>query len=253
MVNGLGVLKFMKRLYLISMGKDPAFLFYPADASEDVSHMNRLERGCYFDFIQAQKKFGAMSLPVIKKILGTDFELCWPSLKMCLTYDKDMYFIFWLQESIEKRRKYSESRSRNKKGLSQPKIKEKVLTYDDHMGIETVIENGNINATEDLKIYKEWTDVILTTNDQFFNDLVFHERWKPIAIPVLDYWARDHLDLLHRYPKMRPQDQNAFRRSLLKHLRENKDKNINSKLNGKSNQRSADAVIQPGKDFGKFD
>lgn len=56
--------------------RDPAFLYYDADAARDVSHMNRLERGCYFDIIQAQRKFGAMSENLIKKVLGTDFDEC---------------------------------------------------------------------------------------------------------------------------------------------------------------------------------
>lgn len=123
------------------MGKDPAFLFYDGDAARDVSHMNRLERGAYFDFIQAQKKFGPMTLPAIQKILGKDFNECWPSLQMCLTYVEDMYFISWLKDSIEKRQKYSEGRAKNRKGLKQSKNKEPQSTYVNHM--ENVIENEN--------------------------------------------------------------------------------------------------------------
>lgn len=126
------------------MGKDPAFLFYDGDAARDVSHMNRLERGCYFDFIQAQKKFGALSLQMIRKVLGSDFESCWEALKICLTYEKDMYYISWLQNSIEKRQKYSEGRSKNRKGSKQPEKKEFDETYVEHMVIEneTVIINS---------------------------------------------------------------------------------------------------------------
>lgn len=125
------------------MGKDPAFLFYPGDAAEDVSHMNRLERGCYFDLIQAQKKFGPLPLPTIQKILGKDFDSCWESIKMCLTYEKDMYYISWLQDSIEKRKKYSASRSKNREGSKHAKNEENASTYVEHM----VNGNGNINNT----------------------------------------------------------------------------------------------------------
>ena len=63
------------------MARDPAFLFYDGDAARDVSHLNRLERGCYFDFMQAQRKFGRMKEDVISKVLGKDFESCWPILR----------------------------------------------------------------------------------------------------------------------------------------------------------------------------
>lgn len=123
------------------MAKDPAFLFYDGDAARDVSHMNRLERGCYFDFIQAQKKFGPLTLPAIQKILGSEFETCWPSLNLILTYEKDMYYIAWLKDSIEKRAKYSESRAKNRKGSNQLENKGNGSTYVNHMENEIVIEN----------------------------------------------------------------------------------------------------------------
>jgi hypothetical protein len=128
------------------MAKDPAFLFYDGDAARDVSHMNRLERGCYFDFIQAQKKFGPLSLDRIKKILGKDFEDCWPSLQMCLTYEEDTYIISWLQFSIEKRQKYSEGRAKNRKGQKDSKNETSDATYVNHM----VNANAIINTSKEL-------------------------------------------------------------------------------------------------------
>lgn len=93
-----------------SMGKDPAFLFYDGDAAKDVSHMNRLERGGYFDIIQAQRKFGAMNIDLIKKILGHDFEDVWEAIKPVMTYVDDMYHISWLTESTIERQNYCKSR-----------------------------------------------------------------------------------------------------------------------------------------------
>jgi hypothetical protein len=130
------------------MGKDPAFLFYPADAAEDVSHMNRLERGCYFDIIQAQKKFGRLSEELIKKILSHDFDSCWNSIKICLTYVDHMYFIEWLENSIEKRRAYSESRKNNRKGKNDDHMSNICESYVEHMGIENRNENEDIIKNE---------------------------------------------------------------------------------------------------------
>jgi len=89
--------------------KDPAFLFYDGDAARDVSHMNRLERGAYFDLIQAQRKFGGYTVEQIRKILGKDFDEVWPALELILSKDKDnIYFIEWVKNSIDKRKEHAE-------------------------------------------------------------------------------------------------------------------------------------------------
>jgi len=150
------------------MGKDPAFLFYDGDAAKDVSHMNRIERGCYFDFIQAQRKFGAIPLHTIKKILGRDFDECWESLNMCLTCVNDMYFIEWLKDSTERRQKYSEGRSKNRKGQKQAENKDLPSTYVKHMENENeiVIEDVNTITTDKAKIEK-----LIFSDEQFIDEL----------------------------------------------------------------------------------
>lgn len=91
------------------MAKDPAFLFYDGDAARDVSHMTRLERGAYFDLIQAQRKFGGYTVEQARKILGKDFEDVWPSLELILCKDDDgRYFIEWVSESIKNRKEHAE-------------------------------------------------------------------------------------------------------------------------------------------------
>lgn len=91
----------------MAKGKDPAFLFYPADASEDTQFMNRLERGCYFDLLKAQKKFRKFSLALIKKVLGQDFAQCWPAIESVLEKEGDLYFIGWANDAIENRAEHS--------------------------------------------------------------------------------------------------------------------------------------------------
>lgn len=100
------------------MAKDPAFLFYPGDASEDTQFMNRLERGAYFDLLKAQKKFRRFTLEQIKKVLGQDFDACWPAIELVLTKDSDGYYIEWVDEKIKAREAFSESRRRNRKKKS---------------------------------------------------------------------------------------------------------------------------------------
>lgn len=93
------------------MAKDPAFLFYPGDASNDTQFMNRLERGAYFDLMKAQRLFGGYTAVQLRKVLGSDFEAVWPALELVLQFDGEKYFIGWLAESISKRDSYSKKQS----------------------------------------------------------------------------------------------------------------------------------------------
>lgn len=92
------------------MAKDPAILAYPRDIAADIVYLDRQARGAYLEFMLAQYKFGRLSLIMIQKICGTDFEKIWPQLQLVLSKDDGgAYYIEWLEESIENRKKYSET------------------------------------------------------------------------------------------------------------------------------------------------
>lgn len=121
--------------------KDPAYLFYPADASEDTQFMNRLERGCYFDLMKAHKKFPRYSIEMIKKVLGQDFESCWASIVTILKQDEGGYFIEWVDNSIERRKQFSKAQT------------ERITKYHDNRRKEqqnaTVEQPTNYHGTSD--------------------------------------------------------------------------------------------------------
>lgn len=137
------------------MAKDPAFLFYDGDAARDVSHMNRLERGAYFDLIQAQRKFGGYSVEQARKILGKDFDEVWPALELILSKsDDDKFFIEWVQSSIENRKEHAEKQRKRiqdywdkKKAEGQEEQKSNPIPRNNH-GITTVIPLVNENEIE---------------------------------------------------------------------------------------------------------
>jgi hypothetical protein len=96
------------------MSRIPAFLFYDGDAARDVAHMNRLQRGAYFDIMQAQLKFGHLTGNLIQRILGNDYDNTWEVVKIVLIQDeRSCFYIQWVDESIKKRDMYSYSRSKN--------------------------------------------------------------------------------------------------------------------------------------------
>lgn len=134
--------------------KDPAFLFYDGDAARDVSHMNRLERGAYFDLIQAQRKFGGCSVEQIRKIFGKDFDEVWPAIELILyKTDLGIYYIEWVQISIENRKEHSEKQRKriqdywDKKKIEEENKEEIIIPRNNH-GITTVIPLVNENAIE---------------------------------------------------------------------------------------------------------
>lgn len=106
------------------MAKDPAWLFYPADASDDTQFLNRLERGCYFDLLKAQKKFARFTIDIIKKVLGKDFDTCWASIESILKKDDAGYFIEWVDNSIERRKEFSKIQSKRISDYHDKKKKE---------------------------------------------------------------------------------------------------------------------------------
>jgi sulfur relay (sulfurtransferase) DsrC/TusE family protein len=131
------------------MSKDPAFLFYDGDAAKDVSHMNRLERGCYFDLIQAIRKFHRITVEQARKILGKDFDECWGALELILKQEDGKYFIEWIEESVNKRTSHSE---KQKKKIEEYWRIKKSIPRNNH-GNTTVLplENENENEIENEK------------------------------------------------------------------------------------------------------
>ena len=94
--------------------EDFCFTYYDGDAARDTTHMNRLERGAYHDLVISQRKFGHLSLDQVKKILGRDFEECWPAIELIMKTDSDgKFFIEWLEGSIQKMRAHSKKQSQN--------------------------------------------------------------------------------------------------------------------------------------------
>ena len=239
----------------MAKGKDPAFLFYPADASEDTQFMNRLERGCYFDLLKAQKKFRRFTLPLIQKVLGADFAACWPAIESVLRKDGEVYMIGWADDAIENRAEHSAKQKKRiqeywdkkKQTESIPDSFQEHTTEQPKQSSGNTLENENAivneNAIEDkekLKEYDDWTQQIIDGNDHHFEQMFMREGIPPGE--HIQFLIMDHRDLLNRYPKMRPPTQDAFRKSCLKHIRENFKKPINGTSKTKQ-QRNTESLI----------
>ena len=91
-------------------------------------------------------------------------------LKICLTYDKDIFDLFTkdenglyfnerLESEVDRRKKYSESRrsNRKKKTKNEVSVLNISKTYDQHMETETETETITINKTE-VEVYPTFED-----------------------------------------------------------------------------------------------
>ena len=138
------------------MAKDPAFLFYPGDFNTGTQFFTDEQVGKYIRLLMAQHQHG--HLPESHM------------LHICKTYDKDVFSKFtkdndglWFNERLEyeivKRKKYSESRSKNrlyKKNISS--------TYDSHM------ENKNRNENISIVEIGEKSNLFVTIQKKYSSD-----------------------------------------------------------------------------------
>ena len=178
------------------MGRDPAFLYYDGDASRDVAHMNRLERGCYLDIIHFQKKFGRFTMEQARKILGKDFEECWESVELVLSKEDGRFFIGWVDESISKRKVYAEKQRKriqeywDKKKKSRKNVGNTVvLPYE--------IVNENVNENKNKNLIKNNLVVNRHYNIAVINNIILYWNEKmPFKIKTLSDTRRKKLNAL---------------------------------------------------------
>lgn len=200
------------------MAKDPAFLFYPGDWLGGTMGMTFEEKGAYLELLLFQFNNGKFTKAQAKQVLSICSASVFEKVLQKFNTEGNLYWKQKLSDEIERRKNFAESRRNNAKGNKSSK--KGVKAYAKHMETETLTET----EIENLNEYERWTESILDNNDPVFEPMAMNEC--PRLTPELfTHLVRDHLGLLNRYPKMRPQNQQAFRRSLIKHINENWNKN----------------------------
>jgi len=146
------------------MSKDPAFLFYHQDFFTGVSDMTNEEVGAYIKCLCIQASKGGISEKHMLIICQSHEVHNSIKVKFILNTETNLFENARLKNEIEKRKKYSESRSINRK--SSKKIKENTIdiskSYDKHMENENEIENEDriVNKNEAEKInFKEIAEI----------------------------------------------------------------------------------------------
>jgi hypothetical protein len=193
-----------KKRPLIKMAKDPAFLFYDGDASRDVSHMDRLSRGAYFDFMQAQRKFcspndgntvvlpDGLPLDTIKTIFGKDFDSCWSQIRLILVEKNGFYKIGWLDNSITKRTEFCKKQS------------ERVSKRWNNHGNTAVLPCENENEIEDVSGIKDGVKGETKPATPFFPEFAIGTIYEKTLIQYLE--TRKAILALRGKPEDSPQE-----------------------------------------------
>ena len=129
------------------MAKDPAFLFYSSDFLNGVADLTMEERGQFITLLCLQHQKGTLTDKTIRLCLGS------VSVDVLSKFIKDKvgnYFNERLQDEIEKRIQFTESRRNNGSKGGRPKNNIKPLGLAKHNHMEDVNENEN----EDITINK---------------------------------------------------------------------------------------------------
>lgn len=166
------------------MAKDPAFLFYTNDFQSGTLFFTDEQVGKYIRLLMAQHQHGHLTEKQVLFICKSHDE----DILNKFTKDKSgLYFNSKLDEVIEARSKFSESRRNNRLGKTKPQNKpvkknNTSLTYDIHMENENENENIDINnnksfetfwnlyakSVDKQKCIKKWEKIPLSLHDTIF-------------------------------------------------------------------------------------
>jgi hypothetical protein len=154
------------------MSKDPAFLFYPGDYLRDTQTLSEKSQVAY-DRIMCEHMrnicISKKQLNFFTKRLNEDEK---EELMFVLTKKSSGFMISWVAESIEKRKKYSDSRRKNREG-SKKDMNNISKTYDSHMENENENENENKVVIAFKNNVKE-TAKELSLSDSIVNEFINH-------------------------------------------------------------------------------
>ena len=218
------------------MSKDPAFLFYHQDFFTGVSDMTNEEIGAYIKCMCVQASKGGITEKHML-IICNSYEVH-NVVKNKFTFNSEIQLFenTRLKNELDKRKKYSESRSNNRKKVKNTATTDDNIckTYEKHMEDEDEIENITIN-----------------NNLLFKNTLLKNENWKKsisikFEIPIaevelkLEIFEKHLFDEQKFHPTM-----NEFTKHFKYWVPVNKEKN--DKSNSNTKRVGSNTGYQPAK------
>jgi hypothetical protein len=155
------------------MAEDPGFIFYPGDYLRDTQCLSEKTQVSY-DRIMCEHMRNICISPAqlhffTKKLNDEEKQ----ELMMLLIEINQGYQIKWVADSINKRRAYSESRSKNRSSKFKKDMNNICSTHIRHMDNEN--ENENEIKKENVSIFE--TSLFLSINE-IFNKLIETEQFR---------------------------------------------------------------------------
>jgi hypothetical protein len=158
------------------MSKDPAFLFYSSDFLTGTMFMDNEQVGKFIRLMCAQHQKGRLSEKDMLKICGTH------DVDIFEKFERDEagnYFNPRLEQEVDKRKAYSESRRNNRKKKEDMLITSK--TYVLHMENENENEIEIVNEKVDNNLIKEQFEQVWIAYTKVGPKKVAYERFKRLT------------------------------------------------------------------------
>lgn len=143
------------------MAKDPAFLFYPGDWLGGTMGLTLEEKGAYLELLIFQFNCGKFTKDQAKHVLSICSAYAFENVLKKFQTDGIFYWKQRLFDEMERRKRYTDSRKNNAKGLKNNKLKKSKTNkknekaYAKHMETEieteTITKNKTENETEKAK------------------------------------------------------------------------------------------------------
>lgn len=240
------------------MAKDPRFNFYPDNYMGGTIGFTLEQHGAYIQLLILQSKVGKFTeqqaLNHLASLTHGDtavYTKLWKFLIPKFVSDGDLFFSERLLKEMSKSKAHSEKQAERVKNRWNKKEGDTAVIPATQVLPVNRTGNGIGNGTDKKGVqgeteddrfsdYQKWTDSVTNKTDPLFEQMLMGEQVAPNG--QLKALARSHLELLARYPNMRPLTQQLFRYSLLRHIKEKIDKkNTHGTIN-----------LSQGKDFGKL-
>lgn len=173
------------------MAKDPAFLFFTGDFATGTQFFTDEQVGKFVRLLMAQHQHGHLSEKQVMLICKTSDS------EVMSKFKKDAQGFFFnerLEFEINRRKKFSDSRSNNRSGKYKKDLINISSSQEDHMENEIKNENKIINTIEERK--KEFVEKV--QNEPGFE--------KPLKDKFINYWTEHN----EKGKKMRFEMQKVF-------------------------------------------
>ena len=175
------------------MSKDPAFLFYSSDFLTGCLDLDMEERGQYITLLCLQHQKGHISEKTIRLCVGSVSD----SVLSKFSKDSDgLFFNSRLEEVIEKRKYFTESRRKNGALGGRPSKDKKPSDKPSDKPSENLPENENINEIinklKDILVkYYNREFVTKSWNDDIKKMIIIDKIPKERIINALDWYSKN--------------------------------------------------------------